>query len=173
MNNLKDDDSIKSHKEIIQLIDEIRDFEDEDVNYEIDLEKKEDRPIEVEKKQTLEDNDLINEDLKNNFFNRVKNHSTLTKIDDTPIKPTTFNIGFDKNGDLVNLNLKKKNKIKREKGHFKIKNLLKRNKDKRDNNDKQASDSKSKLAFFGKLKNIIPSRSSKKEEKEENLGDEE
>jgi len=173
MKDLKDEGSIKSHKEIIQLIDEIRNLEEEDINYEIDLEKKEDRPIEIEKKFPLEDNDFTDEGPKNNFFNRLKSYSTLNKIDDTPINPTTFNIGFDKDGDLVNLNLKRKKKIKKEKSHFKIKNLIKRNKDKKESNDKKVSGLKSKLAVIGKLKNIIPSRSSSKEEKEENLGDEE
>ena len=173
MKDLKDEDSIKSHKEIIQLIDEIRDLEEEDINYEIDLEKKEDRRIEVEKRHIIEDNYFTDEDKKNNFFNRFKDHSTLNKLEDKPINPTTFNIGFDQKGDLVNLNLKKKKKIKKEKSHFKIKNLIKRNKDKKESKDNNVSGLKSKLAFIGKLKNIIPSRSSSKEEKEENLGDEE
>jgi len=177
MEDIDDRDSLKSHKEIIRSIDEIREFENEYYDFEIE-EKKQDikrinESIEVEHKTLFYSDDLLDEGTKNKFFDKLRKvHFTRSpeRGDEKPVNPAIFNIGFNKNGDLVNLDFKITD-VKKEKGSFNIKNLFRRKKDEKTSTDSKFGKLKSKLGKISKLKKVIPSRSKNEEEKES--GDEE
>ncbi len=175
MDDFDRDKTIKNHKEIIQMIDEIREFEDIEIDLDKDV-KKNDEIIEIENRNIEYDNILVlDEENKNKFFNNLKkihftsNPDKREKIEKFVI-PNTFNVGFNKNGDLVNLDLKNKKSRSKKKFSLKFRNLLKRNK--KTDNDEKSDDTdtstigkiKNKLNFVSKLKKILPIKS--KEENE-------
>lgn len=175
--DLKDkEDSIKEHDEIIQMIDEIRGFEDIHIDFEPEIKKERIEIFEIENDISEENKVDIDKKDKQNFLKKIKfnihpDRETIKK----ELKPNVFNIGFNDNGELVNLDLKKKKVIEKTDKKLsldKFKNLIKRNKNKSDvptsesDNEKGSKFSKikDKLGKIGKLKKIIPSRS-KNEEK--------
>jgi len=169
MDTFERDQSIKNHNEIIQMIDEIREFEDLDINLETDENKKNNEIIEIENKTIDYDSNLLDEENKNKFFDKLKNvHFTSHPNEKDQIEkfviPNTFNIGFNKTGELVNLDLKKKKNIEKKKHSFSIKNLIKRDK-KRENNEESDEDDtskigklKAKLNFLSKIKKVLPGK---------------
>jgi hypothetical protein len=178
MDDLDNNESVKSHSEIIHMVDEIRKFELDEENLEIEEEKETNKTdiIEVEHKIIEHETETIDETEKNKFFDQLRNIHFTTHPEgekekvEKMIIPATFDVGFNKNGELVNLDFKKK--IKKEKSSFNIKNLIKRKKGKDTSEEKtdEKEDSsrfgkiKSKFGAISKITKIIPKRSKSQEE---------
>jgi len=166
------EDSVKSHQEIVHMIDEIRDFEDIKINMESQKEKKE--VYEVKQKEFIDEIEVKNKDEKVSFLKKNRFFNETNK----EINPAIFNIGFDKQGNLVNLDFKEQKPPEKENSKLnidKFKKILKRKKgDKKESNDKEdksegkkVSKIKGKLGGIGKLKKIIPKKSKKEESPKE------
>lgn len=172
MNDLDSRQTIKSHNEIIDIIDEIREFEDEkdnlDLNFKLKEKNEKENIIEVEHKVLKCENEILENNKKNRFLKKIHfttNPKERKKIEKMVI-PTTFNIGFNENGDLTNLNLRK-NKVKKKNYFSKIKGLIIKKKED-ESNEKDSSSKigkiKSKLNFLSKLTRILPIKSKNIEE---------
>ena len=164
-----DDIDIKSHEDIIRLINDIRLFEE---NFE---------EFEFFKSQEIDTDDIIEVD------HNVKNNDLIKQEQDLIDKkksipffntgnPATFKIRYNEKGDLVNLDLRKTPPKKDQtKKRFNIKNILplhksKEKKEKKSSEDKDDKDKKSKIkntfSKFSKLKNVIPNKGKKENKKE-------
>ncbi len=171
MDLIDKDNSVKNHQEIISMLDEIRHFEKIDVDIETDKKKKEDKIYEVDLNKFNEEKNIDKPkkilDIKRpNIFNRSNEENTSRH----PLDPAIFNIGFNDNGNLVNLDLKIKEEKEGKQKKINLKNVL--NIFSRKNKSKEKSDSKmskikSKFGGISKIKKIIPSKSKKEEKPEE------
>lgn len=168
--------NIKDHSEILQIIDKIRAYEQNFVDFSTEIvEEVEDIKqdlIEVEYKEVIPEEEVLPEEDKKKFSFLKKE-----KKEAKPTIPTTFKIGFDEKGELVNLDLKKpKPKKEKEgaKGKFNLKKIIPfKKKGAEDAGDKAGSSSKLKglkggLGKLSKLKKVIPTKnkSSNEETKE-------
>ena len=166
--------SIKSHKEIIQMIDELKEFENISIDDKIEKKPTSNEIIEIDKKEI--DNNLVIEtdEKKKEFFKNVTlfSKNKKEKRENKDVNPSTFKIGFNKNGDLVNLDFKKKEIPEEKKEKLNFKNILSKfkrgNKNKKEkSNDSKISLIKDKIGNIGKIKKLIPSRSKKEKKAEE------
>ncbi len=177
MNSNDEKDSIKSHKQIIHMIDELKEFENIKIDHEIKEKPMTNEILEIDKNE-INDNLVIETEEEKKEF--LKNVNLFPKIrwkneENKEINPSTFKIGFNKNGDLVNLDFKQK-KIQEEKkvklnfknlfSLFKIKDKNK-NEGKEKSNDSKISMIKDKIGKIGKLKKLIPSKGKKEKKAEE------
>lgn len=169
---VQDDVKIKSHDKILDLIDDIKKFEQGIVEFDL-------KPVEEIKEDIIEvDYDSLQPQQEfpdSSVGDKPKRFKFLKKKEKPVVdKPSaTFRIRFDESGDLVNLDIKKsepKTKLKTDKKKFSFKKMLpfKRLKDE---GDKSSSGEKSSigsklngsLGKISKLKNIIPNKSKKSE----------
>lgn len=168
MKKQNDNFNIKSHKEILELIDEIKEYEYLIPDYEIiQPEKIEEEIIEVDYNESSELNPLpIKKESRKNFF-RKKILSNGDKI-----KPATFKFRYDENGELVSsdfINYKFKTKNQKNKKFIlnKLKSLRKSRKENKSEGKKEKNSKKSKLkkglGRIGKLKRVIPNKDKKSE----------
>jgi len=170
MNNLNNENDrlLKTHEEILELIDEIKIFEENFQDFivekaELDV-KEELIDIEPEKPKIIKPIPIKQKE---------KKEKHIIKPFFKTNTPATFKIRFNENGELVNLDFKKsKNqKVKKTKKKFSlknIKNLRKKSKEKSEVNEGKSKSGKLKggLGKLGKLKKAIPSKSKKKEKTE-------
>ncbi len=164
------DSDIKNHSEILQIIDEIRVYEQNfvDFNSELVEDKKDIKKdlIEVDHEKNISEDDESIGELNNKKFSFLKK----TKENEKTKVPTTFKIGFDEDGKLVNLDLKKPKPKKDDassKKKFSVKSLLpKRKKENEETKDDGSKSSKLKkgLGKLSKLKRVIPSKNKSSEE---------
>jgi len=176
----------KTHEEIIQMIEEIKQIENIFNEFEIEKEGPQEELIEVEE-EILEEFTPIDTEIDKTGLKKWLDGKKEDKPDSIP---ATFKIRFNESGELVNLDFRK-SKVKSEgktkkaikfdfkklKGKFKRKGKKdegkseesgekpKKSKEKRDKSSR-FSGLKSKLGGIGKLKRVIPSKK-KKEETEE------
>jgi len=186
MNDLDSNAPIKNHEKIIQMIDEIREFESIENDLKIEEKKKKEDIIEIEHKVLEHEEEILESREKKKFFDELRHvhfttHPNKNNKVEKMIIPSTFKVGFNENGNLVNLNLKKKKEVQKKNKFLKIKNLIKRKKvketEKEDESSKEESSSKigklkSKFGAIGKLKNVIPKKSKNKEEPKEVISSE-
>lgn len=164
------DSEIKSHSEILQLIDEIRIYEQNFVDFSTDLieetKEEEHELIEIKHKKPSLEKHSFEKKMK---AKRVKKKHKSLKKKQKKAKPkvsTTFKIGFDDGGELVNLDLKKpktKQKGDKSKNKFNLKSILpfkKKGKDNAEGSSDSPKSSKLKggLGKLGKLKKVIPNK---------------
>lgn len=171
-------DEIKSHSEIIDMIDEIRDFEDINIDDEIEEIKPQNDVIEVDHKELESEPEDIKIEDKKNFLKKIKFNRNPNIEDqvEKEIKPSVFKIGFDNQGSLVCLDLKNKSQNIERKRKFNSKKILsfiiRGKQDSTDEKDEDKSEGskfskiKEKLSGLTKIKNIIPTKSNKKDEEE-------
>ena len=157
--------NIKDHSEILQLIDEIIAYEQDFTNFStVTIQETQDVKqdlIEIEHQEINSEDEVLENKEKNTFIKKIKKEPK-------PKVPTNFKIGFDENGKLVNLDLKKiqpKNKAKEPKGKFNLKKIIPFRKKQDKSDDSESSSKKSKLkglkgglGKLGKLKKVIPNK---------------
>lgn len=162
--------NVKSHKEILKLIDEIKGYELLNPDYEIiQHEKVEDGIIEIDHGESSELNPLpIKEKDNNKNFLKRK-----FKKDEKKIKPTTFKFRFDEDDSLISSDFNiYKSKSKKEKSKKeilgKLKGLRKSKREEKSEGKKKKKSKRSKLknglGRVGKLKRVIPNKGKKSEE---------
>ena len=175
---------VKSHEEILQLIQEIREIEKEFDRIEVeeplveewktvtpDTIAEEAKPIPI--KSEIEDGKKKKHAL---FRIKRRNRSEVKRIKREK-QYATFKLRFDEQGNLVNLDFRKpKPKPEKTKGKFKLPINLKklRRKDKGETESTEEAPAEEKkgiggklkgaLGILGKLKNAIPGRGKKTEE---------
>ena len=165
--------NIKDHSEILQIIDEIRVYEQDFVDFSTEiLEEVEDIKqdlIEIDHEEIISKEEVLsNQNEKKVSFLKKKEKESKPKI------PTKFKIGFNEKGELVNLDLKKP-KIKQEKegtkGKFDLKRLIKKKGDAGAGDTSDSSSIISKLkglkGRLSTLKKVIPNKKSSSEESKE------
>lgn len=193
---------ITSHKQINQLIEDIKKFEEKYPLFDVKPVKKEKKTQvnELEKPPSvpiIDPENNISKNFKNIFkrkkkdksFNKFENQSrkdnkkllpNLTlkqkkspkhrkisvkkEIKSKPVKPNIFRIGFNNEGQLVNLDLKKKKEVKEKPSKLNfLKKIFKREKSSEENssNDGKLGKLKSVFGKVGKLKNAIPFKRNK------------
>jgi len=173
--NISDSD-IKDHSKILQIIDEIREFENNFVDFKGEtVEETKDITqdlIEValeEIEQVVPDEEVLQESNKK-FFKFLKEKE---KKEPKPRVHTTFKMGFNEERKLVNLDFKQpkpKKKRPESKSKFNLKKLIpSRKKGNEEDNDKSESSSKASklkggLSKLSKLKKVIPTKKSSIEE---------
>ena len=184
-------DNLNTHEKIQSLLDEIKEFENKNPEYPI-VEPEivfEEVPAEI-----IEDEDqFLSEPEERGLKTGLRRFNLITirkrkklitgkepaevenlkKVKE--IKPTTFKIGFDEDGNLVNLDLKKP-KIKEKSGSKSkrfggLKKLARRKKGEKAESEGESKESKTgrfkgALGKVGKLKKVVPSRGRKKEKEE-------
>jgi hypothetical protein len=171
----EDSEQIKSHSEILDLIDEIKSFETDFVEFELYVPEPKEEIVEVKKDITSEIESQIAEEKFSYEIRRAKK-----KVEKKPIPSATFKIRFNEKGELVNVDLKKpKPKETKEKKKFSVKSLIPRKKGKGETDTETPEEQTSKgsklkggLGKLGKLKNIIPSKSKKSDKTEEETEEE-
>lgn len=189
--NLEQDGSasaVRSHEEIIELINEIKDFETRFPDIEFEEVEIAEEFIEVEPepfeeftpipiKSEIKEKDRKVKRKKHKLF-RIKSR-TRAEAEQWRMKrkAATFKIRFDEKGELVNLDIKKP-KPKKQKSEGKKRFGLKKIRRKKGEKTEETTETKEveegvkkpkikgKLGKLGKLKRAIPSRSKKKEEPE-------
>lgn len=192
---------VSTHNDILELIEEIKDYEKLFPEYNT-IEPEDDRG--GFSTGLLDENNLIegNEELITEGFlgekktkpgyrkirairiRRRKSSHDINKTDvkvlekkvkEKKITPTTFNVGFDGEGNLVNLDIKKpKIKPKSESRSKKLGGLKRFRRGKKSENVESTSSEKTSkvsklkgaLGKIGKLKNVIPHRGKNKEKGE-------
>ncbi len=163
--------SIKSHEEILELIDEIKEYELLVTDYElIQHEKVGEEIIEINHGESSELNPLpIKEKDNKNFLKRI------FKKDINKFKPATFKFRFDKDGSLISPDFikyksKPKNEISKKGILGKLKGLRKSKKEEKSKGKKEKKSKRGKLkggvGKVGKLKRVIPNKGKKSEETE-------
>lgn len=161
--NFEQDNSIKSHEEILELFDEIKIFEDSIVEFVIE-----------ETKRKVEE-DLIEGE--SEIPKIVKPIPIKVKKDKTKhiVKPfyktetpATFKIRFNDEGKLINLDFKKVNPSieSKPKKKFSIKNLKSSRSRKKEKSESKEGKLKGSFGKLSKLKKVIPSKGKKKEKTE-------
>jgi hypothetical protein len=174
---------IKNHSEILRIIDEIKNYEsnfvdfDAEINPFIDRELAQEQDlieIKHEDEKSKQHEDFLSEKPKKKKKSYLRKKK---KKESKPKTPTTFKIGFNEKGNLVNLDLKQ-SKVKKDdvksKDKFSFKKLLPIKKsEKKETSDTDAKSSKlskvkSSLRKLNKLKRVIPNKdNSSNEEPEE------
>jgi len=189
--------NIKTHEEILELLDEVKRFEKEFEDFEVaprsEVEEKEEF-IEVEHETTTVDTvkliPLKTKEKKAKYKKRFRHpifrikfrtRSEVKKLREEK-KAATFRIRFDEEGKLVNLDVKKPKPSKEKpkklslKKLFVLKKLIKRGKGETEETETKSepegegskfSKLKGGLGKLGKLKGIIPGRLKKEKETEE------
>jgi len=174
--NISDLD-IKDHSEILQIIDDIREFENNFLDFKRETVEETGEItqdlIEVEEiEEAVSDEDVLQE-FNKKFFKKKE------KKEPKPRVHTTFKMGFNEEGKLVNLDFKQPKPKKEHSGSkskFNLKKLIpSRKKENEDASDKSESSSKlSKLkglkgglGKLSKLKKVIPNKNSSSEESKE------
>ena len=165
------DKSIKTHSEIIDMIDELRTIEGSSEDFIINKSELKEDIYEVKFKiSDKEDENLEN---KKKFLFNFKKYFSITKSQEKEIlNPTTFNIGFNKEGKFVNLDFKEEKN--RDKQKFQFKNLIKLKKGKKIKNIKSEDKKgkfKGKISKIGKLKKVIPSKKKNKDKPKDERSD--
>jgi hypothetical protein len=161
----ENNNQIKSHNEILEIIDEIKIFENNFIEFKLKVEEPEEELIEVKNK--YEEPAPIGEEPIYKY--KIKR----SKKKDRP--SATFKIRFNEKGELINLDFKKpKVKPEIEKKAFSMKKILLRKKsqdiDKTSGSKDKSTKSlklKERLKRFSKLKNVIPNKFKKNDESEE------
>jgi hypothetical protein len=169
LENDKGNDIFKTHKEILELIEEIKEFEKEynitDIESEfIEVPDKLVEFLEVDSEEFKE----VEETSKRRFKIKYQTRARIRKLREEQKKfdPTTFRIRFDDKGDLVNIDVKKavtkpkKRKIKSDqKGDLESEEHV------------EIEEEEEKKSRFGKILSIlrksIPKREKQPEEEEE------
>jgi len=174
---------VKTHEEILELIDEIKELENRFpeiktdqrwITVEPEVIVPEQKPTEI--KTEIEEYSKKEKKKLIKFRIKRRSHSEVQKIR-RESKATTIKLRIDEEGNLVNTDIRKQKKGKEGKSKFNIKKLLRREKEKTvegqegettETEDKKGGISKIKNVFggIGKLKNVIPGRKSKSEEPE-------
>jgi len=183
--------SVKTHEEILAVIQEIKGFEERFGEFEIVDVQVSDELIEIEHpelakteelgaEEELKKSDLSKKFKKYKIFKvkvRQKSDEALSK---KPLKSATFKIRFDETGKLVNMDLRKP--VPKEPSKLKAKlagklpklkkSSLKRKGKKGESDESTGTEKKSKgsklkggFGKIGKLKGVIPSKGKKKEKK--------
>lgn len=172
---------VKTHEEILELIEEIKEFENrfpdfdrggkwETIEPEITVTEQKPIPIKTEEYEKKS---------RKHIFFRIKRRSKseVPKLK-RERKATTIKLRIGEEGKLVNTDIRKTKpkKAKEDKPKFNIRKILSRKKEEtsetlreqKSEEDKRISLSKIKNIFggIGKLKNVIPGRKSKTEEPE-------
>jgi len=156
-----DTSGCRSHEEILELIDVIKDLEDSFEEFELEKPEKENEElIEVEPDEIKPIPIKTDEEIKPK---KQKKHESK------PVVHTSFKVRFDESGELVNLDLRKPKKEPETKKKISLKKLGKgKKKEKTENTESEEKSKKSKLkgglGKIGKLKRVIPSRGKKTEE---------
>jgi hypothetical protein len=195
--NNNDISSTKTHEEIIQMIEEIKQIENNYPEFDITEEEQPEELIEVEE-EIIEEFPPVDKELDKTGFKKWLDQKKENKPDS---KPATFKIRFDDSGELVNLDFRKpkvKPEVKKKKAvKFNFKKLKGKFKRKGKKTEEESEGSgektekpdeseekiekpkrkkeksskfsglKSKLGGISKLKRVIPSKKKKDEEKEE------
>ena len=174
---------VKTHEEILELIDEIKELENRFpeiktdqrwITVEPEVIVPEQKPTEI--KTEIEEYSKKEKKKLIKFRIKRRSHSEVQKIR-RESKATTIKLRIDEEGNLVNTDIRKQKKGKEGKSKFNIKKLLRREKEKTvegqegettETEDKKGGISKIKNVFggIGKLKNVRPGRKSKSEEPE-------
>jgi len=160
-NQERDTSEFRSHEEILELIDVIKDLENSFEEFELEEpEKEEEELIEVNPEEITPIPIKTDEEVKQK---KQKKHGSK------PVIHTSFKVRFDESGELVNLDLRKTKKEPEKKKKISLKRLGKgRKKEKTENTESEEKSKKSKLKSglgkIGKLKKVIPSRGKKTEE---------
>jgi len=149
-----------SHKEILELIDVIKDLENTFEDFEFKEPEKDEELIEVKPEEIKPIPIKTDEEVKKK---KQKKHSSK------PVVHTSFKVRFDESGELINVDLRKPKQEPEKKKKFSFKKLVKgRKKEKTETAEPEAKSKKSKLkgglGKIGKLKRVIPSRGKKTEE---------
>lgn len=172
--SVDDGDRIKSHDEILDLVDNIKRFEEGFAEFELEtVEEVKEELIEVDYKslepqQGLPEPEIVDKPKKLKFLKK--------KVKPIVEKPSaTFRIRFNESGNLVNLDFKKPvPKPKKDKKKLSLKKILpgRKSKDKVESDSTKEKSSKvSKLkgglGKIGKIKNVIPNKSKKSDSETE------
>lgn len=156
----------KTHREILKILEEIKDFENNFVEFDLEKPQVDKELIEIEYETFKEiEPELITfkevEEKKPEF--EIKRKKVVAEKFEKPITPTTFRLRFNKEGNLENIDLKKPKP--RSKPHFRIRFR------KKDQIESEVTEKKSWLAKLksglSKIKRAIPSRREEEEETEE------
>ncbi len=151
---------IKTHEEILKIIEEIKEFENKFQEYDLSETQSEEELIEVDD-QLVEFVEVIpikkEEPRKRVISKRQKVKENIQK----EIKPTIFHLRLNKDGKLENIDIKKPPAKK--KSGFKLRRKKKEKGETKEKNDKKTKLSKFK-GGFNKLKKAIPSRKKKTED---------
>ena len=181
---------VKTHEEILAVIQEIKGFEERFGEFEIVDVQVSDELIEIElpeltkteelgAEEELKKSDLSKKFKKYKIFRVKVRQKSDEELHKKPLKSATFKIRFDETGQLVNMDLrktvpKKPSKLKaKPDGKFsKLKHSLKRKGKKGESGDSERKEKKSKggklkggFGKISKLKGVIPSKGKKKEKK--------
>jgi len=154
---------IKGHSEILQIIDEIRGYEKNFMDFSTEVVEEvpdvEHDLIEVSHETVIPEDDLSESEKKNfSLFKKEK--------ESKPNVPTTFKIGFNEKGELVNLDLKQpkpKKENEKSKSKFNLKKLIpikKKGEESAESSESSSKVSKLKggLGKLSKLKKVIPNK---------------
>ncbi|KYK32006.1 MAG: hypothetical protein AYK22_00155 [Thermoplasmatales archaeon SG8-52-3] len=173
LNKITNTSITKTHEEILELLDEIKEFEKkygeiEETTIECNIPEneyvlfEEIEPDLVIFKEIEEKKPEISKPSKKFKFNFIKKRKKfVTKKIEEPLKPTTFRLRINKEGVLENIDIKKPQSRKKLKLNFRLR--------KKEGKESKPSDGESKLSkiinVISKIKRIIPKR--EKEESEE------
>ena len=183
---------VKTHEEIIEMIDELKELEERYGEFEIiDIEVTEEL-IEVEHSELADSEKLVSESetKKQSLSKKLKKYQVFrikvrrrsdTIVDKKPVKTATFKIRFDESGNLVNTDFRKVKPKKPSKFKTKIVGKLpklkygglkrkgKKGAAKSETGSDEVKDKESKgsklKGKIGKLKKVIPNKGKKKEKK--------
>jgi hypothetical protein len=154
----------KTHREILEKLEEIKDFEKNFIEFNIEKPQVDEELIEIEY-ETFEEieSELLTfkevEEKKPDF--KIRRKKVITEMFEKPITPTTFRLRINKEGNLENIDLIKPKP--RSKPHFRFR--------KKDQSESEVTEKKSRLAKLksglGKIKRAIPYRREEEEETEE------
>jgi len=156
----------KAHKEILDMLEEIKDYEKKFVEFDLEEPQVDKELIEVEYETFQEiEPELVTfkevEEKKPEF--EIKRKKDVVKKIEKPITPTTFRLRINEEGNLENIDLKKSEP--RSKRHFRIRF---RKKDQIDSEDTEKKSRFAKLkSGLSKIRRAIPSKKEEKEEIEE------
>ncbi len=158
--------SVKSHEELIEIIDELKEFENIEIDENFNKKQKTNEIIEIDKNEVSDNLIIDDSDKRKDFFKNISIFSNKEKnIDEKSVKeinPSTFKIGFNDNGELVNLDFRIKKQVENKES-----NKKKNKSDDEKSNKSKFSKIKNKFSNIGKLKKIIPTRNKKEKKPEE------
>lgn len=154
----------KTHKEILEMLEEIKDYEKNFVEFDIKEPRIDEELIELEYETFQEiESELITfkevEEKKPEF--EIKRKKDVVKKIEKPITPTTFRLRINEEGNLENIDLKKSEPRLKRHSRFR----------KKDHVDSEDIEKKSRFAklksVLSKIKRAIPSKKEEEEEIEE------
>lgn len=164
----------RTHKEILQLLEEIKEFEKKFGEYDLETIEVDEEIIEVEHEEPKKEEPVppVEEIKKPKLKEKLKKLKPKHDVKkEKLVTPTTFKLRFNEEGKLENIDIKKFKSKPKTKRHLKLRKSKVEKKEKTEGEVKEETSRLSKLkgglSKLGRLKKAIPTKSKTSEEKEE------